>query len=205
MFSQTAEYALRAMTCLAITPDQMVPTTVLAKQTGIPVNYLAKVLQSLAGAMLITGRRGVGGGYRLAKKPAEIRLIDVLSVIGPLQRSTRPLSIDSAAQPAIESLYSCLDRATTEVTALLSRVTLAEVCASAQPSLNAGSIRPEVRTRPIAAASHNHQHAAHMPGNGTNGAIGLKPAIHARPAGANIAPPRERSDEPLRAIPRARA
>ena len=67
MFSQTTEYALRAMACLAMAPDELVPTSTLAERTKVPANYLAKVLQQLASGGLIKGRRGVGGGYKLAK------------------------------------------------------------------------------------------------------------------------------------------
>ena len=45
----------------------------------MPVNYLAKVLQVLAGANLIIGRRGVGGGYRLARRPEEITMLEVIN------------------------------------------------------------------------------------------------------------------------------
>src|SRR5262249_779585 len=62
VFSQTTEYALRAMACLALAPDELVPTSVLADKTKVPANYLAKVLQQLAGGGLIRGRRGVGRG-----------------------------------------------------------------------------------------------------------------------------------------------
>ena len=61
MFSQTTEYALRAMACLALRPQQLTSAIALADQTKVPANYLAKVLQQLAGAGLIDGRRGVGG------------------------------------------------------------------------------------------------------------------------------------------------
>ena len=64
MLSQTVEYALRAMVCLAQSPDQLTPTPALASKTKVPPNYLAKVLQVLAQAELIEGRRGVGGGSR---------------------------------------------------------------------------------------------------------------------------------------------
>lgn len=86
MFSQTTEYALRAMTALAMTPDRLVPTSTLAAQTKVPPNYLAKVLQQLAAAGLITGRRGVGGGYKLSSAATDIRLLDVVSAIGEIPR-----------------------------------------------------------------------------------------------------------------------
>lgn len=86
MFSQTTEYALRAMACLALYPDKLVPTSTLAEQTKVPPNYLAKVLQQLAAAKLIGGRRGVGGGYRLKKPPEQVRLMDVINAVGEVKR-----------------------------------------------------------------------------------------------------------------------
>ena len=88
MLSQTAEYALRAMASLAYQPDGLVPTPVLAEQTRVPANYLAKVLQLLSGSGLIVGRRGVGGGYRLAKPADEITMLNVVNAVDPIQRIT---------------------------------------------------------------------------------------------------------------------
>ena len=88
MLSQTTEYALRAMSCLAYYPDQLTPTPQLASMTKVPPNYLAKVLQLLAQHDLIIGRRGVGGGYRLAKAATDITLLDVVAAIDPVERIT---------------------------------------------------------------------------------------------------------------------
>jgi lysyl-tRNA synthetase class 2 len=60
MYSQTAEYALRAMACLALRPNVLVSTNVLARETKVPSNYLSKVLQTLANAGLIEGRASPG-------------------------------------------------------------------------------------------------------------------------------------------------
>lgn len=88
MLSQTCEYALRAMVWLAYTNDDLMPTSSLAERTGVPFNYLAKVLQSLAQADLIVGRRGVGGGYRLARPADDISMLDVINAISPVERIT---------------------------------------------------------------------------------------------------------------------
>lgn len=94
MLSQTAEYALRAVSCLAYSPDSLMPTATLAEMTKVPSNYLAKVLQSLAQADLIVGRRGVGGGYRLARSPEQISMLQVVRAIDPLDRiTTCPLGL----------------------------------------------------------------------------------------------------------------
>src|SRR5690242_12596824 len=95
MYSQTAEYALRAMSCLAVTPAHLMPTGTLADLTKVPPNYLAKVLQQLAASGLITGRRGVGGGYKLARPPAAITLLEVINAVCPVQRiTTCPLGLN---------------------------------------------------------------------------------------------------------------
>lgn len=96
MLSQTTEYALRAMSCLAYMPDELVSTSQLADVTHVPMNYLAKVLQSLAKAELITGRRGVGGGYKLARPASEITMLDVINAINPIDPITEcPLHLEN--------------------------------------------------------------------------------------------------------------
>jgi Rrf2 family transcriptional regulator, nitric oxide-sensitive transcriptional repressor len=96
LFSQTTEYALRAMAWLALSPDTLTPTTLLAEKTKTPSHYLAKVLQQLANAKLIRGRRGVNGGYQLARKPAEITLLEVVRAVAEVQRiTTCPLGLDN--------------------------------------------------------------------------------------------------------------
>lgn len=111
MLSQTTEYALRAMACLAYAPDELTPTPRLAEQTLVPPNYLAKVLQSLAQANLITGRRGVGGGYRLSRPAAEISLLDVVNAIDPVEPiETCPLGLPSHGTNLC-ALHKCVDKA----------------------------------------------------------------------------------------------
>ncbi|MBL8763486.1 MAG: Rrf2 family transcriptional regulator [Phycisphaerae bacterium] len=94
MLSQTAEYAMRAMTWLSLTPDQLLPTSELARHTKIPMHYLAKVLQQLSAARLVSGRRGVGGGYRLARPADKINLTEVIAAVATISRiHTCPLGL----------------------------------------------------------------------------------------------------------------
>jgi len=84
------------MSCLAYMPDELVSTAQLAEVTHVPMNYLAKVLQLLAKSDLISGRRGVGGGYRLKRPSKEITLTDVVNAINPIERiSTCPLNLEN--------------------------------------------------------------------------------------------------------------
>ena len=70
MISQTAEYALRAVVCLAESPTAPMINRVIAETTQVPPEYLSKVLQSLQRAGLVNSRRGLHGGFMLAY-PAE--------------------------------------------------------------------------------------------------------------------------------------
>src|ERR1700760_2709523 len=85
--STRGDYAARALLSLALHASEG-PTSVrdIAERTGLPQPYLEQILLALKGAGLVRSKRGVGGGYVLARPPAEIDLAEVVSVVdGPLQ------------------------------------------------------------------------------------------------------------------------
>jgi Rrf2 family protein len=82
LLSQTAEYALRAMTWLATDrPELPVRARDLSEGTGIPIHYLSKILRRLVLAGLLESQKGQGGGFSLARPPEEIRFEDVLVAV----------------------------------------------------------------------------------------------------------------------------
>ena len=96
MFSQTVEYALRAVVCLAQNPDKSLTAQEIARLTRVPANYLSKVLQLLAKEEVIIAMRGVGGGYRLGKPATELSILRVINAIDPLKRIKHcPLGLQS--------------------------------------------------------------------------------------------------------------
>lgn len=127
MYSQTAEYALRAMSCLAVRPSELVPTTTLSLQTRVPSNYLAKVLQLLAAENLISGRRGVGGGYKLARGPEQITLLQVINAVSPVHRiDSCPMGLPNHG-PFLCPLHRKADQAAAAVIEIFDGVTLADL------------------------------------------------------------------------------
>jgi Rrf2 family iron-sulfur cluster assembly transcriptional regulator len=57
----------------------------LAERTGLPQPYLEQILLALKGAGLVRSKRGVGGGYVLAREPASITLGSIVSAVdGPI-------------------------------------------------------------------------------------------------------------------------
>src|SRR5690349_4806970 len=95
MFSQTVEYALRAMVFLA-EADASSTTHQIAETTKVPQAYLAKILQGLTRAGLVKSQRGVGGGVSLARPSSEINLLEVVNSVDPICRiEVCPLGIAS--------------------------------------------------------------------------------------------------------------
>ena len=53
----------------------------LAKTEAVPANFLAQILGELRNGGLVVSKRGIQGGYALAKPPDQISLYDIIKVI----------------------------------------------------------------------------------------------------------------------------
>ena len=85
--STRGDYASRALLSLALHAADDGPTSVrdLAERTGLPQPYLEQILLALKGAGLVRSKRGVGGGYVLARPADEITLGQIVSAVdGPI-------------------------------------------------------------------------------------------------------------------------
>ena len=85
--STRGDYASRALLSLALHADGAKPTSVrdIAERTGLPQPYLEQILLALKGAGLVRSKRGVGGGYVLARPSTEITLSQIISAVdGPI-------------------------------------------------------------------------------------------------------------------------
>ena len=85
--STRGDYASRALLSLTLHEGESGPTSVrdIAERTGLPQPYLEQILLALKGAGLVRSKRGVGGGYVLARSPAEITLGAIVSAVdGPI-------------------------------------------------------------------------------------------------------------------------
>jgi Rrf2 family iron-sulfur cluster assembly transcriptional regulator len=85
--STRGDYASRALLSLALRDDLELPVSVrdLAERTGLPQPYLEQILLSLKGVGLVRSKRGVGGGYVLAREAATITLAEIVAAVdGPI-------------------------------------------------------------------------------------------------------------------------
>ena len=82
LLNLTAVYGLRAMATLGgLGPGESLNAAALSEHTGVPQQYLSKVMRKLVVAKLVRSQRGHGGGFSLSRPPAKIALADVLRAI----------------------------------------------------------------------------------------------------------------------------
>lgn len=97
--NKSTRYGLYAAMELAKAwPEGPVTVAQIAARYGVPETALAKVLQQLVRSRLANGTRGVRGGYRLAKSPAEMTVFDVLAALEPVREVRQCLLDDYAGE-----------------------------------------------------------------------------------------------------------
>jgi len=87
MLSRTAQYAVKAMIELSKLKDgELGCAACIAGRTGAPVNYLGKLLKLLTQQGLLESRKGLNGGFHLARPAGEISLYDIAEPIDHVSR-----------------------------------------------------------------------------------------------------------------------
>src|SRR6266702_4422454 len=133
--SLRGEYALRALLVLGLNYGQpVVRIQVISEHQNIPKRFLEQILNDLKTAGIVQSRRGVAGGYRLAKRPEEITLAAVVrhieGALAPVscasERFYEKCSCPDESRCAIRSAMKEIREAVVRVA---ERVTNAELCA----------------------------------------------------------------------------
>ena len=129
MFSQTVEYALRAVVHLADQVPSPRTTEQIAAATQVPKPYMSKVLQGLCHAKIVRSKRGLGGGMVLVKLPSELTILEVVNAVEPIGRIREcPLGL-IAHGVRLCPLHKRLDNAMAMVEDAFRQTTLAEILA----------------------------------------------------------------------------
>jgi len=84
--STKGRYGMRAMTDLAIHYGEgQILLKDIAKRQQLSERYLEQLILSLKSAGMVKSTRGAHGGFKLAKPPSEIKLIEIFQTLeGPL-------------------------------------------------------------------------------------------------------------------------
>lgn len=147
--STRGDYACRALLSLTLHADGT-PTSVrdIADRTVLPQPYLEQILLALKGAGIVRSKRGVGGGYVLARDPEEITLAQIVSAVdGPIAvgdfgEPHQDGSCDHEGQCVLLSVWSNVGE---HMRRLLEGQTLADVAAIARGE----AAWPETLTEPV--------------------------------------------------------
>lgn len=124
IFSLTTEYALRAVVHLADSKGEARTAQAIAEAAKVPVDYLAKIMQNLRRAGIVSSQRGVRGGFVLSRPASEITMLEVVNAIDPIQRiRTCPLRLKSHGVNLC-ALHRTLDRAIASVEVALGEGTI---------------------------------------------------------------------------------
>lgn len=148
--SKKADYALMAMKHLAQHADRRAASArEVAEQYGIPVELLAKVLQRLAKAGLLTSLQGTRGGYVLARPATQISVADVIQAVdGPLNVTACTTHEESCDQFSTCNVRDPLWRIKDRILATLATCTLVELASDMAPE---PAMPVSITRRPVAA------------------------------------------------------
>lgn len=128
MLSQTAEYALRAVVELASGGNAARTAQDLAGKSQVPLDYLSKVLNSLARAGIVAGQRGRGGGFQTVRPASELTVLEVVTAVDPLKRiRTCPLGLTAHGENLCP-LHRKLDDAVQSVETAFATTTILSLC-----------------------------------------------------------------------------
>jgi len=118
MLSAKGKYGLKALVQLAsLPPAETAQATDIADATSIPKKFLDAILGELRNAGIIYSKKGPGGGYMLARAPADIQIGQVIRTLdGPLA------PIACASRTAFQPCRDCKDIKTCAVRLAMTRV-----------------------------------------------------------------------------------
>jgi len=81
--SKKSQYGLRAMVCIASFSgkNQICSTKMISEKEIIPFDFLEKIISKLEKAGLVKSKKGIQGGYFLAKPAKKISVEDIVSAL----------------------------------------------------------------------------------------------------------------------------
>jgi len=132
--NRMTDYAIVVLGALAHRHGQTVASAQLADLTAIAQPTVAKVAKALLAGGLLETQRGIHGGYRLARSPADISLVDIVEAMeGPIAVND---CVDGAQDPCAVShccfMSSSWNRVNLAIRAALDDVSLESLTDPAQ-------------------------------------------------------------------------
>ena len=126
--NRRTDYAIRACIQLATTGDSFLSGRLIAAETDVPPQFLARILVELVGAGIVEAQLGRSGGYRLRRSPADLTLRELVEAVEGPSSTVRCVLRQRACQPgepcSIHPVWAAARRGMLDV---LSATTLADL------------------------------------------------------------------------------
>lgn len=130
--STKGDYATRALQDLALQYEKgPLPIETIAERQGLPARYLEQLLLTLKRAGFLASKRGVNGGYYLAKPPREITLGQIIRAVdGPIAPifCVTEAPREQCSQETLCALRDVWADVRDAVSAIVDHTTLADIC-----------------------------------------------------------------------------
>jgi Rrf2 family protein len=133
--SLRGEYALRALIALGETYDGDVTSMqVISEQQEIPKRFLELILNDLRASGFVESKRGIAGGYRLARLPEDITLAQVIrhvegTLTPPANLNRRTSKLNPEANGSQLAIRTVMKDVRDAIVKVLDDVTLGDLCA----------------------------------------------------------------------------
>jgi Rrf2 family protein len=126
--TRASSYALHALAFMAVQKkDQAVASHQIAHARGIPERFLLKVLKPLVTAQILFSIKGPNGGYRLARSPGELSMLEVVEAVdGPI-RGRGPMNHGDARGAFNKRLDELTKQVAEHTRTQLARIKVAEL------------------------------------------------------------------------------
>ncbi|MCW5771940.1 MAG: SUF system Fe-S cluster assembly regulator [Rhodospirillaceae bacterium] len=131
--NRITDYAIIVLAQMAREPERLVTAPQLAVDSAVPLPTVAKVLKDLAREGVLRSERGVHGGYKLAREPGEITVLQIIRALeGPVSLTACVDGTEGSCDvEALCPMRGNWDRVNGAIRAALESVSLADMAVPA--------------------------------------------------------------------------
>jgi Rrf2 family protein len=129
IITRATEYSIRAVLCLAEHHSAgVVSKQEICAAAGVTPAFLTKILQPLIRGGIVRSKRGVAGGFRLARDPRDLTLLDVMRCSDePMTLNVCLLSEHNCERSCNCAVHELWSEAKQSIESIFSRRSLADV------------------------------------------------------------------------------